>query len=113
MEMGLPGSSYCQDALPRSPGPVGALAFATDPTLPAYRCGGRVMAMRTASETASAGPTPLDARIDALGLRENVRELDELGYTVLQDPVAHALTDRVREAILRLADETEPFSVEI
>ncbi len=63
--------------------------------------------MNTATATPSADPMPLDARIDALGLRDNVRELDELGYTVVQDPVAHALTDRVRDAILRLADETE------
>ena len=49
----------------------------------------------------------LETRIDAAGLRENVRELDEQGYTIFQDPVAHALTDRVREAILRLTQETE------
>jgi len=63
--------------------------------------------MNTATATPSANPMPLDARIDALGLRDNVRELDELGYAVVQDPVAHALTDRVRDAILRLADGTE------
>ena len=63
--------------------------------------------MSTAKETALAEAAPLEARIDKLGLREKVRELDELGYTVLQDPIADALTDRVREAILRLAQETE------
>jgi hypothetical protein len=54
---------------------------------------------------------PLDdlkSWITALGLEQNVRELDENGYTVIQDPVAHALTDRVREAILRLVQESDP-----
>ena len=51
--------------------------------------------------------TALADRIEALGLAENIRELDEFGYTVLQDPVAQALNDLVREAILRLAKETE------
>ena len=63
--------------------------------------------MSTATEAAFADAAPLEARIDALGLRENVRELDEFGYTVLQDPVALTLTDRVREAILRLAQESD------
>ena len=49
----------------------------------------------------------LEERIDALGIGRNIEELDELGYTVLQDPVAKSLNDRVRAAILRLADETE------
>lgn len=49
----------------------------------------------------------LAARIDALDLRENVRQLVDDGYTVLQDPVAHALTDEVRAAILRCAQGTE------
>ncbi|WP_337186316.1 phytanoyl-CoA dioxygenase family protein [Phenylobacterium sp.] len=53
-------------------------------------------------------PEFLAPRIDALGLRENVRELVDQGYTIIQDPVAHALTDRVREAIVRLAEETGP-----
>lgn len=55
---------------------------------------------------ATPAPTPqsdLAARITAQGLEDNVREIAEQGYTVIQDPVAHALTDRVREAILRLA----------
>jgi hypothetical protein len=46
----------------------------------------------------------LATRIAEQGLEDNVRELAEHGYTVIQDPVAHALTDRVREAILRLAN---------
>lgn len=50
----------------------------------------------------------LAARIDALELRSNVRDLIDKGYTViLNDPVAAACTDRVRDAILRLAQETE------
>jgi hypothetical protein len=49
----------------------------------------------------------LAPRIDELGLRGNVRDLVDTGYTIIQDPVAHALTDRVREAILRLAENTE------
>ncbi|ODT89903.1 phytanoyl-CoA dioxygenase family protein [Phenylobacterium sp. SCN 70-31] len=53
-------------------------------------------------------PEFLAPKIDALGLRENVRELVDQGYTIIQDPVAHALTDRVREAIVRLAEETGP-----
>ncbi len=51
-------------------------------------------------------PTPaldLASRIAEQGLEQNVRELAERGYTVIQDPVAHGLTDAVREAILRLA----------
>jgi hypothetical protein len=46
-------------------------------------------------------------RLDALGLWDNVRDLQDRGYTIIQDPVAHALTDRVRAAILRLAKESE------
>lgn len=63
--------------------------------------------MSTATETASTQTAPLEARIDALSLHENVRELEELGFTVLRDPAALTLTDRVREAILRLAQESE------
>jgi hypothetical protein len=52
-------------------------------------------------------PEDLAPRIDELGLRGNVRDLVDNGYTIIQDPAAHALTDRVREAILRLAEKTE------
>lgn len=52
-------------------------------------------------------PEDLAARIDELDLRQNVRDMVDNGYTILQDPVAHALTDRVREAILRLSEATE------
>ncbi len=49
----------------------------------------------------------LAPRIDSLDLRENVRQLVDDGYTIIQDPVAHALTDEVRGAILRCAQGTE------
>lgn len=52
-------------------------------------------------------PEHVAPKIEALGLEQNVRDLVERGYTVIQDPVAHRLNDRVREAILRLAPETE------
>lgn len=52
-------------------------------------------------------PADLAARIDELDLRANVREMVDNGFTILQDPAAHALTDRVREAILRLSEATE------
>jgi hypothetical protein len=64
--------------------------------------------MSTSTETATPRLAPLDAgtqgqtqaktqaQIEALGLQEKVKELDEQGYTVLQDPVVHALTDRVQ-----------------
>ena len=63
--------------------------------------------MATSREPARVDPTSIEERIDALGLRQNVRELDEQGYTVIHDPVALALTDRVRDAVLRLAQETD------
>jgi hypothetical protein len=43
----------------------------------------------------------LAPRIDALGLRDNVRDLVDNGYTVIQDPKAHAIADEVRDAIIR------------
>ena len=49
----------------------------------------------------------LATRIGGLDLAGNDRELDDDGYTVIQDPVAHALTDRVRDAIIRLAQDSE------
>lgn len=59
------------------------------------------------TEDPYAVPEDLAPRIDALDLRENVRSLVDHGFTVIQDPVAHGLTDAVREAILRLAQETD------
>jgi len=52
-------------------------------------------------------PDDLAGRIDALDLRGNVRDLVDDGYTIIQDPAAYALTDDVRAAVLRLAQETE------
>jgi Phytanoyl-CoA dioxygenase (PhyH) len=52
-------------------------------------------------------PDDLAERIDALDLRGNVADLVDDGYTIIQDPVAHALTDAVRAAILRLAQESD------
>jgi hypothetical protein len=49
----------------------------------------------------------LAPRIDALGLRANIRDLVDDGYTVIQDPAAHALTDRVRAAIMECVQGTE------
>jgi ectoine hydroxylase-related dioxygenase (phytanoyl-CoA dioxygenase family) len=48
-------------------------------------------------------PAALAEKIDALGLWDNFRDLERDGYTIIQDETAHALTDSVREAILRLA----------
>jgi hypothetical protein len=61
----------------------------------------------TLAEDPYAVPADLAERIDALDLRGAVRDLVDDGYTIIQDPAAHALTDRVREAILRLSEETE------
>ncbi|MFI4976858.1 MAG: phytanoyl-CoA dioxygenase family protein [Caulobacterales bacterium] len=52
-------------------------------------------------------PADLEECIDVLGLRGNIRDLVDDGYTVIQDPTAHALTDRVRAAIVECARETE------
>ncbi|HXQ45753.1 MAG TPA: phytanoyl-CoA dioxygenase family protein [Caulobacteraceae bacterium] len=52
-------------------------------------------------------PEDLAPRIDALDLRSNIHDLVDDGYTVIQDPVAHALTDRVRAAIIECAQATE------
>jgi hypothetical protein len=59
------------------------------------------------SPSPSAAEPHLNERIEQLGLQQNVRELDELGYTVIRDPAALALNDRVRDAIVRLAQETD------
>lgn len=58
-------------------------------------------------ERADSIPSDLRDRLDALDLWQNVRELEDNGYTVIQDPAAHALTDQVRAAILRLALESQ------
>ena len=46
-------------------------------------------------------PADLAPRIEALGLLQNVRDLVDNGYTVIQDPKAHAIADEVREAVIR------------
>jgi hypothetical protein len=46
-------------------------------------------------------PEALAGRIDALGLRQNVRDLVDDGYTVIRDPKADEIVDEVREAIIR------------
>jgi hypothetical protein len=67
----------------------------------------RDRAFSSASDTES-GLGDLAKRIEAQDLQASVRDLVENGYTVIQDPVAHALTDRVRAAIQRLAQESDP-----
>lgn len=47
-------------------------------------------------------PDDLAPRIRELGLEQNIRELVDVGYTVIRDPAAEAIADEVREAILRL-----------
>jgi hypothetical protein len=49
----------------------------------------------------------LAARVDALGLAQNLEELREHGYTVLRDVAPIGVTDRIRDAILRLVQQTE------
>jgi hypothetical protein len=46
-------------------------------------------------------PEDLAPRIESLGLRQNVRELVDNGYTVIQDPKAQDIAEEVREAIIR------------
>ena len=43
----------------------------------------------------------LAPRIDALGLRGNVRDLVDTGYTIIHDPEAERIVDEVRDAIIR------------
>lgn len=49
----------------------------------------------------------LSARFEELDLWDNARDLVEDGYTIIQDPAAHAITDELREAILRLSQTSE------
>lgn len=49
----------------------------------------------------------LEARLDELGMRDNVIELRDLGYTVIHDADTVEFNDRLRETIVRLAQETE------
>jgi hypothetical protein len=50
---------------------------------------------------AAAPSTDLAAKVDALGLAQNIRDLAEAGFTVIRDPKAIAIADAVREAIIR------------
>ena len=49
----------------------------------------------------------LAARAERLGMLDNFREIQEQGYMVLQDVAPMAVTDAIREAILRQVQETE------
>jgi hypothetical protein len=63
--------------------------------------------MSSATDASSIDPTSLGARIGNLDLRDNVRELDELGYTMVQDPVAHTLNgDGPRRGALHAREES-------
>jgi hypothetical protein len=59
------------------------------------------MPLDTAAD-AYAVPEDLAGRIDALDLRQNVKDLVDNGYTVITDPQAIAIADQVREAIIRV-----------
>ena len=48
----------------------------------------------------------LKTRVEELGLAENVSELEHDGYTVINDIATPEFTSRLREACLRLAQET-------
>ena len=50
-------------------------------------------------------PEDLQAAVAAHELSDHIRQLVDDGYTIIQDPLAHALTDDIRAAILRLADQ--------
>ena len=54
------------------------------------------------ADDAYAVPQDLAERIDALDLRQNVKDLVDNGYTVITDPRAIAIADQVREAIIRV-----------
>jgi ectoine hydroxylase-related dioxygenase (phytanoyl-CoA dioxygenase family) len=48
----------------------------------------------------------LAAAVDSLDLRQNIRDLVDDGYTVIQDPRGLEIADAVREAIIRLVPAT-------
>jgi hypothetical protein len=66
----------------------------------------------TRSEVPTSSRAPFDlrqdlaARITELGLRANVDQLREAGYTAVRDIATPAFTARLRETCLRLAQET-------
>jgi hypothetical protein len=49
----------------------------------------------------------LATRVAELGMEDNLKQMQEVGYTVLLDPAPLETTERVREACIRLAQETE------
>lgn len=61
---------------------------------------------KSRSDFMSVNMTNFDRRLDDLGLRRNVQELLELGYTQLRDPAATSMVARIRDSILRLSAET-------
>jgi hypothetical protein len=48
----------------------------------------------------------LKERLDALSMTRNVSELREFGYTVIDNPAPIEFTERLRETIMRLVQET-------
>ena len=57
-----------------------------------------------ASEDPYLIPDDLKEDVERLQLADNICELVDDGFTVIQDPIAQGLTDQVRAAILRLTD---------
>ena len=49
----------------------------------------------------------LAPRVEEFGMAENLKQIQEEGYTVLSAVAPPETTDRIREAIVRLAQETE------
>jgi hypothetical protein len=49
----------------------------------------------------------LEARVRALGMQSNLSDMEKDGYTVIRDVAPLAVTDGIREAILRLVHETQ------
>lgn len=49
----------------------------------------------------------LEARVGRLDMAQNLREMQDNGYTVLRDVAPMAVTDEIRAAILRLVEETD------
>ena len=49
----------------------------------------------------------LRSRLSSLDMTDNVTELRELGYTVIENPATLEFTRRLRETVIRLCQETE------
>ena len=52
----------------------------------------------------------LAVQLEQLGMEKNVHQLREEGYTVIRDPAPLEFTQRLREVVLRLVEETEGAS---